>query len=90
MVSVSNTMISYPNFDILKYITHECLVTMICTNFLLFFGSQILIPQYSTYPFHTLGHTPPCGCGYRNKIVAVAAAVAVAVEPQTATNFQFF
>ena len=33
-------------------------------------------------------HTPPCGCGYRNKIVAVVAAVAVAiavaVEPQTA------
>ena len=35
---------------------------------------------------------PHCGCGYRNKIVAVevAAAVAAAVEPQTATNFQFF
>jgi hypothetical protein len=31
-------------------------------------------------------HTPPCCCGYRNKIVAVA----VAVELQTATNFQFF
>ena len=29
-------------------------------------------------------HTPPCGCGYYHKVVAVA------VEPQTATNFQFF
>ena len=35
-------------------------------------------------------HTPPCGCGYRNNIVAVAVAAAVAVGAQTATNFQFF
>ena len=45
-----------------------------------------------TVPIVSLGknHTQPCGCGYRNTIVAVAVAAAVAVEPQTATNFQFF
>ena len=41
---------------------------------------------FCNFPKMGQKHTPPCGCGYRNKIVAVA----VAVEPQTATNFQFF
>ena len=34
-----------------------------------------------------MSHTPPCGCGYRKKFVAIAVAVAVEPKPQQIFNF---